>query len=210
MPVLHWVAQIQSQFTEISRVILDQDWRERSLRSESESNNPQKLQRLDGIYLESKGIFEGIQTWAVWLDTAESCSRSLAPIWQEIYRFCGLSTRTSVNSPSPSNDSYNDFHRVTGIISFSGSSSGTSTEHAQWWVNRALGRETGTEYGWMNKGNYEGWRGMERIREKSVLSAMPSKVSFLPLPLTPHPQTATVEGRIFCSAITFMIHMIKK
>lgn len=169
------MAQIQSHFTEISRVILDQEQREHSLRSESELNSPQNLQKLDGIYLESQSISEDIQAWAVWLDTAKSYSSSLALIWQETYSFSGFSARTLINPPSPSNDSCNDFYRVTGIISFPVYSSGTSIWHVQWWVNRALGRETGTEYGWMNKWKYGCWRGMERTREKLVSSTVPSK-----------------------------------
>lgn len=96
--------------------------------------------------------------------------------------------------------------------SLSGYSSGTSTGHVQWWINRALGRETGTEYGWMNKWNYGWWREIVRTREKWVPSTTPSKSSFFAS--APHPpppkQQQTVEGRIFYSAVTFLIHMNKK
>lgn len=40
-----------------------------------------------------------------------------------------LSARTLISSLSLSKDSYKDFHRVSGVISFSGYSNGASTGH---------------------------------------------------------------------------------
>lgn len=130
------MAQTQSQFTETSRVILKQDLAECNLGSGSELNSPQKLQRLAVFTWKSEAYLKTLR-----LELSDLSS--LAPLWQDTCSFSGSSERALTNEPSPLNDSYHGFQRVTEIISHPGHSSETSTGHIQWWIKGFLDIDRG-------------------------------------------------------------------